>query len=341
MKKTLVFAGIAALLATVGCGGGGGRTGNGSNASTTGGGAADPGVVPGPTAPTGSGSGTGTSGNPHARVADYGDPSGVEQELLELANRARRDPTAEGKRYGLDFSSYAPRQPLSYNKFLAQAALAHTSDMAARHFYAHLNPDGVGPNGRILATQYDLNSSYGTDPASNYSENIAAAINALLDAKQVHEALIVDAGKTVPKHRNIILGIGTWAACRESGFSYNGGNKAKGADYDIYVDEEFARTKTDKPFVVGTVFRDQNLSGEYDAGEGVSGVTVKLRASDGQEIATTTVTNGGYAFEVFDAGDYMVEISGGSFGAATTAKVTVGQQSVKVDGVVGLGVVVR
>jgi uncharacterized protein YkwD len=337
MKKTLAFAALAAFVGT-GCSGGSGGNGRPSSASTaptstSSGGATSPGTIPGPTGPS--------TGGGHARVADYGDPSGVEQELLELTNRARKDPVAEGQRYGVDFSAYAPRPPLSYNKFLAQAAVAHTSDMAARHFYAHINPDGIGPNGRILATPYDLNSAYGTDPAMNYSENIAAATNALKDAKAVHEALIVDKGKIVPKHRNIILGVGTWAPCREAAYSYNTGNKAKGAVYDLYIDEEFSRTKADKPFVLGTVFNDTNLSGAYDDGEGVSGVTVTLTASDGWTISTTTATAGGYAFEIFDAGDYTVTISGGPFTTAATAKVTVGATSVKVDGVQGLGAVVR
>jgi uncharacterized protein YkwD len=342
MKKTLMFAAMAAFVGT-GCSGGGrgGSPSSASTAATSSGGATSPGTIPGPTGPSAGGSGS--TGGGHARVADYGDPSGVEQELLELTNRARKDPTAEGKRYGVDFSSYAPRPPVSYNKFLAQAALAHTSDMAARHFYAHINPDGVGPNGRILATPYDLNSAYGTDPSMNYSENIAAGINVFHNAKEVHQALIVDAGKIVPKHRNIILGVGTWAPCREAAYSYNTGNKAKGADYDIYIDEEFTRTKTDKPFVLGTVFNDKDLSGSYDDGEGVSGVTVTLTASDGWSISTTTATAGGYAFEIFDAGDYTVTVvGGGAFGTSSSSqKVTVGTTSVKVDGVVGLGAVVR
>jgi hypothetical protein len=48
---------------------------------------------------------------PPARVADYGNPSAEEQELLELFNRARRNPTAEGQRLGLDFSQYPQRVP--------------------------------------------------------------------------------------------------------------------------------------------------------------------------------------------------------------------------------------
>ena len=96
-----------------------------------------------------------------ARVADHGDPSGEEQEIIELAQRARRDPSAEAARlnarYGvaLNFSSYPARPPLTPNQFLSQAAAAHVNDMAARSFYGHLNPDGINANGRIPVLQDD------------------------------------------------------------------------------------------------------------------------------------------------------------------------------------------
>lgn len=337
---------LALILAAAGCGGGG-KGGKGSASNTGGGpgGTGTTGTVAAPSSTTGTGTGTG-SGAVHARAADYGDPSGIEQELLELANRARRDPTAEGQRFGIDLSTYQARPALSYNKFLAEAALAHTTDMASRKFYGHVNPDGIGPNGRILATKYDQHSSYGTDKAANYSENIAAAINALKDAKEVHKAFIVDDSQTKvgkpPKHRNIILGLASWATCREGGFSYNGpGNKANGATYDIYIDQEFSRTNVDKPFVVGVVFEDKNLSGEYDDGEGVAGATITLRAWDGAEVQFKTATAGGYAFEVFDAGEYEVVVTGANVGTNNKGKVTVGADSLKVDGVVNLGVVSR
>lgn len=323
MKK-LAFAALAAV--AVGCGGGGGRGGSSGDASSavT---SADP---------------TSTSSSPHARAADFGDPSAFEQELLELANRARKDPSAEGRRFGVDLSAYAARPPLSANAFLASAAASHAVDMATRRFYGHQNPDGIGPNGRILSTPYDLNALYGTDPVPNHTENIAAGTNALLTPKEIHRTLIVDQGINPPKHRNLILGISTWSRAREMGVAYRGGNIAThGSPMDDYLVEELAYTNTDAPFVTGVVFQDKDLSGEYDQGEGVAGATVTLRAADGSTVATTTATAGGYAFEVLDPGEYDVLIEGASFGAASTAHVTVGRDSVKVDGVVGLGAVAR
>ena len=344
MRSTSILV-LGLVVLAAGCNGGG-RKGS-KNDKNSNGGATNPGAgTTIGTIPAGGGIVVGpvgsTTGGTHARVGDYGDPSGHEQERLELANRARRDPTAEGTRLGVDLSSYAARPPLTNNAFLAQAALTHTSDMAERKYYAHVDPDGIGPNGRILSTKFDLVSIYGTDPAANHSENIAAGTNALKTAKEVHKTFIVDAKSSPPKHRNILLGYSSWDKCREAGFSYNAGNSKKlGSAYDNYITDEVAYTNKNKPFVTGVVFADKDLSGEYDTGEGEAGVTVTLRSWDGQTFTTQTAGAGGFCFEVFDAGEYTVEVSGGSFGQATAVKVAVGNDNVKVDGVVGLGVVAR
>ena len=47
---------------------------------------------------------------------------------------------------------------------LALAAQLHSDDMGKRHFYAHGNPDGVGPSARVYAQQLP---PYGTTVAEN------------------------------------------------------------------------------------------------------------------------------------------------------------------------------
>jgi uncharacterized protein YkwD len=55
--------------------------------------------------------------------------------------------------------------PLSYNGELQRAAAIHSADMAARHFTGHFNPEGQGPNERILYVWPDFKGTY--------AENIA------------------------------------------------------------------------------------------------------------------------------------------------------------------------
>jgi uncharacterized protein YkwD len=296
------------------------------------------------TAPTTSGGGTTTPpktppttpGSTHMSVSDVGDPSGPEQELIELANRARRDPIAEGNRYGLNFTGIPATPPLAPNALLAKAALSHTTDMAVNHYYDHQNPAG-GPNPaqQITAAGYAW---------LGYGQNIDCGPVQPVDAKSEHQRFIVDAGVNPPGHRWNILGYSPTPpqdVHREMGTSYISSQViAVGATWDQYITENLATSKDDKPFVTGVVFNDLDNSGEYDAGEGVKGVTVKLTAaSDLSFLVTKTATAGGFAFEVTDPGDYTLEMSGGPFATPVTMKVTVANDNVKVDGVVGKGLV--
>ena len=46
--------------------------------------------------------------------------------------------------------------------------------MAARGYFAHTNPDGLGPNALVRQAGYVLPSYYSTEPAANNIESIAA-----------------------------------------------------------------------------------------------------------------------------------------------------------------------
>ncbi|MFD3743178.1 CAP domain-containing protein [Nocardia sp. NPDC058633] len=70
-------------------------------------------------------------------------------QVLELVNRERAG---------------AGCKPVQANAQLQTAAQRHSDDMAARGFFDHVNPSGVGPGGRIEAAGYKW---------STYGENIA------------------------------------------------------------------------------------------------------------------------------------------------------------------------
>lgn len=260
-----------------------------------------------------------------ARVADYGDPTPQEQELLDLMNRARKDPTAEGQRLGLDFSVYPKTAPLTHNEFLAKASLAHVNDMATRGFYGHVNPDNVGPNGRVFDSGYDANAYYGTARDINLTENLGAASgNRFLVPQDVHDTFMRDEGLVMPKHREMILGYGH-EKVREVGIGYRI-NLPSAQAFTQFVTEEFAYTKANKPFIVGTVFNDGQGDGVAQAGEGRSAVPVTLKhTASGFTLTTPTKTAGGYAFEILIPGEFEITVDGKS------TKVTIGAANVKVD----------
>lgn len=326
-RATLALLLLATALPLAACGkksrkhyGGESSTASGIT-SNTGGGTTTPTTPTTPTNPT----------TPLARVADHGDPSGEEQEIIELAQRARKNPQAEAARLNaahglaLDFSSYPARPPLSPNEFLSQAAAAHTNDMATRAFYGHLNPDGVNANGRILATLYDLAPFFGVNPAINLTENLGKGTgnppgNTLRTPQGVHDTMMIDAGVQGAKHRALLLGAGQYAMYREIGLSF----LHRGAS--DYICEEVAFTATDRPFVVGVAYDDRDNDGVCRSGEGTPGVAVTLSHASGFSVSTTTRSAGGFSFEVFVDGTYTLTI-----GASSTTVVVQGGSSVKVD----------
>jgi uncharacterized protein YkwD len=273
------------------------------------------------------GAGAGLSQGPSAVVANVGDPTPDEQELIELINRARLDPVAEGQRLGLDFSAYAPREPLAPAQQLARAALGHTDDMIRRGFYGHLNPDGVNANGRIMATGYPLHPLFGTNPAGNMTESIGVGSGAAFDTPQeVHDTFMIDAGFVVPKHRNAILGHGDhFGRFRQVGIGYRVGQASPGQPWEYFCTEEFAVTTTDRPFVTGVVFDDPDGDGLCRAGEGRGGVAVELVDAAGATFTAQTASAGAYAFEILRDGVYTVRIAGQS------VQVAVRGESVKID----------
>jgi hypothetical protein len=87
---------------------------------------------------------------------DSGDPTPAEQQVLEIINRARANPTAEGQRLHIDINeglsagqTATPHPPLAMNKILLGTARAHSQDMYARKYFDHVDPDGHDPYQRM------------------------------------------------------------------------------------------------------------------------------------------------------------------------------------------------
>ena len=66
------------------------------------------------------------------------------------------------------------RAAFTYNPILARVARERAADMAARGYFGHTNPDGLGPNALVRQAGYVLPSYYGTEPTANNIESIAA-----------------------------------------------------------------------------------------------------------------------------------------------------------------------
>jgi len=246
----------------------------------------------------------------------FGDPSLEEQQLWFMANRARADPPAEGRRlanpadqlvadgltaFGVDvdqmvkdFAGYPVRPPLAWNAGLATAASRHAADQAKARTQSHAGSDGSKPGARVRAAGVDYTVLH---------ENISGYAHS---AEFAHDAFVIDWGGAAPTgvqewptpgHRFALMSAGADASSTNAvGMSWV--SVAAGDDnYGPYVVvQEFARVPG--LFVVGTVWSDANGDGQFQWGEGVAGVDVRV---DGGEWCALTLSGGGYELPV-DAG---------------------------------------
>lgn len=77
-----------------------------------------------------------------------GDLRTTGREILRLTNAARAEPRACGSR------RFGAAPPLTWNDELADAALAHSRDMANRNFFDHAGSDGSQPDVRVARAGY-------------------------------------------------------------------------------------------------------------------------------------------------------------------------------------------
>ncbi len=69
------------------------------------------------------------------------------------------------------------RPSMQLDPILARIARERAADLAARNYFAHVNPDGFGPNALVREAGYVLPAWWGTGAADNYIESIAAGRN--------------------------------------------------------------------------------------------------------------------------------------------------------------------
>lgn len=261
----------------------------------------------------------------------------LEQYYLELINRARADPAAEGLRlaltddpdvlsaygwFGVDlemmqdeFNQLSPRPPLAMNPLLTEAARAHSQDMLDHNFQGHTGSDGAGLGERVNRTGYTW---------SGVGENVFAYADSVWHG---HAGFQVDWGhgpggmQSGRGHRMNIHG-----HHREVGIGVvEGTNGSLGPEI---VTQIFARGLPDRAFVTGVAYYDVNGNGFYDPGEGIGGLTVTV---EGVEAPHATANSGGYSVPVpLDDATRPVHFSGPGIDHTAPAQIE-GGLNVKVD----------
>jgi uncharacterized protein YkwD len=240
--------------------------------------------------------------------------------------------------------------PLAFNGELLESSLLHSEDMSINDFQGHdnsanvtnVNP-GLTPNGtfttRINFVNYNYENvaenvfAYGQSPYevhASFEIDWGSDTEGAVDGIQVppghrynNHDLSTDGSPpyaptaVVPGYKEIGIGI-------TSGLG-NGNGTVSGpmvVTYDLGVQQNST------PFITGVVYKDANLNGNYDIGEGVGNVMVTV---NGASYYAVTVGSGGYAVPVPGNGTYQVTFSGGGLANYSYNATVINNENVEVD----------
>jgi uncharacterized protein YkwD len=253
-------------------------------------------------------------------------PTAKEQELLELMNRMRLHPEAELQillqstdsdvQYALEYYSVnletlkkqwanlTPVAPLAWSSQLQDAATAHNLLTIDQKQQAHILPGEGSWSDRIAKAGYQATFS---------GENLYAAARSTIFA---HTGLAIDWGQGANSvdgiqnpayHRENMMS----SQIREVGISAIEANNIAPLG-PLVITEDFA-TRNDlsgKAWLLGVAFDDLNADGWYEAGEGLSDVSVKITGIDNPQFQDTiSVSQAGGYQELLNPGCYQVEFS--------------------------------
>jgi uncharacterized protein YkwD len=268
-------------------------------------------------------------------------PTAEQQYMLEMVNSARTNPAATAawlknnitpdvqatlEYYHVDLNSTLQaiattpaKPPLAWNSNLANAAQAHSQDMANTKVQSHTGSDGSTIDSRIQQ------SGYG--PTASTGENAYAYAS---DVKQAMEAFLLDWGVADQGHRRNLLqaNVPISQAFQETGVGIVHTNSATFGP--VVVTQDFARSANPQAQLLGVAYSDNQGTGQYAPGEGQGNVQVDaINQATGQIYSTQTSAAGGYQMAL-PAGKYQV-ISSVNNKVVQSSPMSIGSDNVEVD----------
>ena len=262
------------------------------------------------------------SGNVYLATCDFGGPvETYELQLLALVNQLRNKPAAVSRFFDLTvaeilefFPEYADSfanglSPLAFSRQLYAAAEVQIYDMVENSYWGHVSPDGITPAMRIQAQGYV--PTWAAESKSRVS-TCFTEISPQNTISLIFKNMFFNAFKSQGFRDPNMLA----AKAVESGFRVIA-MKSKalsgicGDNVHITVGDFGARADYSGPILCGIVYEDINANGLYDAGEGVSDVSVTIKTPDMNVYATvTTNAAGGYTAYLFPRRYRVSENSG-------------------------------
>lgn len=244
-------------------------------------------------------------------------PNDEQQLALSLINMARTNPQAASQwigsvgadvkktldHYKVDvdavkatIASSRALPPVAWNPNLADAAQSHSDDMASNQYQSHTGSDGSSPDDRVRRSGFSAAST--GENAYAYAKSVDNAMQAFL-----YDWGVADAG-----HRRNLLqpGVSSSDSFTDVGI---GVAKTTGKVGPVVVTQNFARSTSPTPQVIGVVYNDNNGDDFYTPGEGQGDVAIDATNLDTGETATTRTTgSGGYQMPL-SSGRYKLTAS--------------------------------
>ena len=273
----------------------------------------------------------------------FGNPTADEQLLLELLNRSRMYPAAEGvllatttdpdvvsaiSYFGVnltmmksEMAALAPVMPLAPNQLLANSARSHSQWMLTNGIQAHdqlPSSPGGGATERITAAGYSWITA---------GENIYAYSTSPFFAHagfEIDWGLVLGTGMQNPRGHRIN---DHTASFREVGMGIVNGT-ANGMGPQL-VTQEFGQQPNSYIYITGVACYDLNGNNFYDVGEGISGLTV---TSPGSLFHCLTAVGGGWVLPFpRSATTHSVTFSGPHLTQPRNASINAALDNVKLD----------
>ncbi|AGY56388.1 CAP domain-containing protein [Gloeobacter kilaueensis] len=137
-------------------------------------------------------------------VSGCGDTSQEALKAFNYLNEIRQQPQVYGERIGLSLGKVRRLAALHWNPRLSEIAQKRAENMARRNYFAHVDPDGVGPNRFVIGAGYHLPSYYPSDSEANTVESLAAGAPT---GNEAIDDLMIDKGEMPPSHRIHLLAL--------------------------------------------------------------------------------------------------------------------------------------
>lgn len=261
------------------------------------------------------------------------DPSGIEQEFMQLSNRFRADPAGEFSRmmisasptkardpqvdsamqfFGLngvvlqsELQALTAQPPLAWSESIYNAARAHNSLMLQANQQSHQLPGEPVLRDRLQSAGFvggfigENVYGYGQSAIHSFAAYVAdwgAGANGMQDGRG-HRVNLMR-----PQFNRAGMAI------------TNGPGSGDGQNVGPLLNtQDFGELRGASPMVVGAIFQDRNSSSWYEAGEGIAAVQLTFEGVAGT-FSTSSMTAGGYQLEL-PAGSYRAIATGGGLRA--------------------------